>query len=70
MNSKKTAYRDSEPVINKQIPIDTMLLEFDPSDTKSLDFGDYVYDIEITFEDGSVDTFINNAALIIKPEVD
>jgi len=70
MNSKRTAYKDSEPLIDKQIPIDTMVLELSPSDTKNLEFGNYVYDIEITFADGTVDTFINNAILIIDPEVD
>lgn len=56
--------------INKKIPIATMVLTLDPADTKGLDFGDYVYDIEITFEDGTVDTFIQMADFKLLPEVE
>lgn len=70
MNSKQTDYRDLEPLLIKQIPYDTLILELQPADTKSLDFGTYVYDIQITFEDGTVDTFITEASLKITPEVD
>lgn len=69
MNSKKTAYKDTEPLIIKNIPIQTMILKLDPEDTKELDFDTYVYDIQITFEDGTVDTFITEAKFIITPEV-
>ena len=69
MNSTGTSYKDEEPVIIKNIPIDTMLLQLDPEDTKPLPFGDYVYDIEITFEDGTVDTFITTKKFTLTPEV-
>lgn len=69
MNAKKTSYKDEEPLILKDIPIDTLLLKLDPEDTKSLDFGDYVYDIEITFADGTVDTFITTKLFSLTPEV-
>lgn len=69
MNSKKTAYKDTEPLIVKNIPTDTLLLTLNPEDTKNLDFDTYVYDIEITFSDGSVDTFITQAIFKITPEV-
>lgn len=50
---------DTDVIINKQIPIDTLLLELLPSDTKTMTMGkDYVYDIEYTDSDGRVDTFI------------
>ena len=62
-------YNDVEPIIVKTIPTDTMTLRIDPADTKSLDFGEYVYDIEVTFSDGNVDTVINNAPLTLLPEV-
>ena len=65
-----TGYADSEPLIEKTIPNDTMILEIAPSDTKQLAFGDYVYDVELTYADGTVDTFINNALFKIVPEVD
>ena len=69
MNSKKTAYKELEPLIIKNIPTDTMLLTLNPEDTKNLDFDVYVYDIEITFADGTVDTFITQAIFKITPEV-
>ena len=69
-NESRTAYIDTEPLIEKTIPNDTLLLRLDPNDTKTLAFGDYVYDCEITFADGDVDTFINGATISILPEVD
>lgn len=70
MNSKQTEYKDVEPLILKQIPIDTRILELEPEDTKSLGFGTYVYDIQITFADGTVDTFITEALFKLTPEVE
>ena len=70
MNAKKTAYTDPEPLIKKAIPIETMVLRLDTEDTAPLLFGDYVYDIQITFVDGTVDTFIDNQPFILTPEVD
>lgn len=51
-------YSDNDPLILKDIPIATMILELQPQDTKPLGFGMYCYDIQITFEDGTVSTFI------------
>ena len=62
-------YTDPEPIILKTIPSDTMILELEPEDTKELAFDSYVYDIEITFEDGTVDTFITNSTFKITDEV-
>lgn len=62
-------YKDVDPLILKDIPIDDMILELEPSDTKSLSFGSYNYDIEITFADGTVDTFITAADFILTKEV-
>lgn len=69
MKSDRSDYKDQNPLINKTIPNETLTLTLVPSDTKTLAFGDYVYDIEITFEDGSVDTFIAEASFTIAPEV-
>ena len=69
MNAQKTAYVDAKPLIEKEIPNNTMILHLDPNDTKSLLFGDYVYDCEITFAGGNTDTFINNAPFTLLPEV-
>ena len=64
-----SAYIDPEPLILKSIPNDTLELRLNPEDTKGLGFGEYVYDIEITFANGNVDTFIANASFLLEPEV-
>ena len=54
----KEKYTDEEVTLEKQIPLDTMLLSINPADTKELPMGKtYVYDIELTDEAGHVDTF-------------
>lgn len=65
---KKTAF-DTTALITKVIPNDTLILHLDPADTKQLQTGKYVYDMEITFSDGDVDTFINQAEFTLVPEV-
>ena len=47
-----------EPLILKQIPINTLVLEIEPQDTASLKFGKYKYDIEFTDAAGHVSTII------------
>lgn len=64
----KTRYLDKEPLILKNIPIDTLILQLDSKDTTSLNFGKYDYDIEITMANGRVDTFIKDV-LYLEPEV-
>ena len=67
----KKKYSDEAPAIIKDIPWDTLELRLDPEDTKHLEQpGDYVYDIQITLNDGTVDTFIERAKLKITEEVD
>lgn len=66
MNAAKTEYTDNEPLISKVIPNDTLVLELEPSDTKSLGFGKYDYDVQITFADGVVDTFITDTLKLTK----
>lgn len=59
---KKTMGFDSEG---------NLLLELLPEETKKLDVGTYIYDIQLTRgADGSVDTFIDQAKLRITAEVD
>lgn len=68
LNSKGTEYKN--PVcLEKTIPNETMLLTIEPQDTAEFGFGEYVYDIQITFADGTVDTFITTATLMLTPEV-
>lgn len=67
----KQTYSDDSVLIEKNIPIDTLLLHLDPSDTKDLEQpSEYVFDVQITFNNGDVDTFIPNGRLIITQEVD
>lgn len=66
----KEKYTDTDVVLEKSIPLDTLLLAFNPADTKSLPMGkSYVYDIQLTDEAGHVDTFIEGKFTIGK-EVD
>lgn len=69
LNARGSDFREPDPLILKDIPIDTMVLRLDPEDTKSLAFGNYYYDIEITFANGIVDTFIPYSKFILAPEV-
>lgn len=70
MNVKGTEYADPLPVLRKTIPTDNLLLHIAPEDTKGLGFGNYKYDIEITFSNKDTVTFIEDADFILKPEVD
>lgn len=69
MTAGQTAFIDQTPLVVKTIPTDTLLLQMNPEDTDGLDFGSYKYDIELTFADGGVCTFIPNADLILTPDV-
>ena len=69
LNPCGTEYVDRQPLINKTIPNDTQVLSLAPADTKSLGFGMYEYDIEITYADGTVDTFITAAPFQLTKEV-
>lgn len=65
----KRQYGDLQPCIQKEVPTDTMELKLNPSDTAKLPFGTYIYDLEIEFEDGGVDTFVASGKLNILNEV-
>lgn len=55
----KARYNDDTHVLVKEIPVDTLQLIFIPEDTKDLPMKKtYVYDIELTDENGYVSTFI------------
>ena len=60
---------DTQVLIVKNIPIDTLILTLEPNDTKELDFGNYVYDIQLTTANGDIDTFITKASLTLTEEV-
>lgn len=54
----KSSYKSEDILIRKIIPHDTMLLRLEAEDTKDMEYGDYVWDLEITRKDGDVDTFL------------
>ena len=60
---------DRKVLIVKEVPLDTMILTLDPEDTKEMDFGEYVYDIQLTNSAGEVDTFIDKSIFILTEEV-
>lgn len=66
----KKDYSDETPILRKVLDNSDLKLTIQPSDTKELDFGNYVYDVELTKADGSVDTFICKARLVLSEEVD
>lgn len=65
----KESYDDTECLIEKVIPNDGLELHLEPSDTKDLEYGTYVWDAQITFANGDVNTFITKAKFKIKEEV-
>lgn len=51
-------------LIEKTIPNETLVLTLDPEDTDEVPYGSYNYDIELTYEDGSVDTFVSDKFIL------
>lgn len=68
----KSSYKDQRTILNVDIPIDTLRLRVESEDTKKFTARKepYVYDIQLTKEDGTVDTFIDCAQLYITDEVE
>lgn len=62
----KKSYKDATPLVVKQIPTDTMVLEIEPDDTKNLAFAKYDYDIELTDYLGHVSTPIVGTLTLTK----
>ena len=60
---------DSECVIIKEIGKD-LLLELSAEETEQLELAKYIYDIQITYADGSVDTFIAESTFQVTYEVE
>ena len=65
----KRDFDDKDPLVIRNIPTDTLKLILVPEDTKPLDFGKYWYDVELTKNDGTVDTFIGPERFYITEEV-
>ena len=69
----KKKYTDTTVALYKDIDIGAMLLTIEPEDTKDLQMGSikgrYVYDIELTQADGTVDTFIRGDLVLLEEVV-
>ena len=65
----KKSYKDETAIITKTIDHASLALEFDPSDTSSLAYGEYVFDVQLTYANGNVDTFIDKGKLVLTEEV-
>ncbi len=59
----------TEILIEKQIDIETLVLELVESDTETLAFGEYKYEIEVICNTGDHYTVIKNAPFIITEEL-
>lgn len=70
VKSYPAKHGSSVALIEKLLDNESLMLELTPEDTNDLKFGDYKYDIQITFVNGDVDTFIPKATLRITEEVD
>lgn len=68
----KRKYADRAPVLRKVIPVDTLRLRLESAETKKLRaaWAPYVYDIQLTKADGTVDTFIDRGKFIVTEEVE
>jgi len=66
--SAKKSYTDTRVAIEKDVPIDTMVFELTPEDTKLLKYGVYVFEFELTTAEGEVYTFIKGR-MTLTPEV-
>lgn len=66
----KVSYLDDALVLSKTIPHNDLFLTLNPEDTASLPQpSKYVYDITITFPDGTIDTIVPNGRLEILEKV-
>lgn len=65
--SVKKDISDEEILIQKEFHDNQIRLTHE--DTKNLDFGEYVYDVELQFQDGQRDTIIPPSKFIIMAEV-
>ena len=63
----KTGY---ELILNKVIDNTTLLWTIEAEDTADLSYGRYVYDLQITYTDGTVETFANKKTITLTEEVE
>ena len=56
---------DEAKAIEKEIPTDTLLLSLSPDDTANLTARQYSFDVQLTYANGDIDTFIDDGVLNI-----
>lgn len=66
---KKTYNSDEEYLIHKEFDLATMSLFLESTDTKTLAYGRYKYDIQMNLANGVVDTVVPRSELVILEEV-
>lgn len=67
----KQEYTDADPVLEKDVDLETMTLTIDPADTAGLPMPyAYVYDIQVSLASGEVYTPVSNGTLELLEEVD
>lgn len=71
---KKKLSDSFEVLLTKDVDTSTFRMKLDPEDTQNLDFGQYVYDVQLTTASGEVNTYIpsvgGTAILVVEKEVD
>ena len=65
---KRTPY-DRKPIIEKDIPTDSLLLALSADETKKLPFNEYMYDIRLLKANGIINTFITQGKFKVALEV-
>ena len=68
----KRRYSDKDVLLLKDIPTATMRLRLESEETRQLKpaWAPYVYDIQLTAADGTVDTFSDRGRFIVTEEVE
>lgn len=64
----KKRYEDTQPILIKNVDLDAMTFRIEHADTESLEFGEYVFDIELTRGE-DVYTVIPEGTLTLRKEV-
>ena len=66
--SRESDVDENNPILI-QLPLIDGRFHISPDDTESLDFGNYTYDVQITFANGMINTVIGPNVFRILPEV-
>lgn len=69
MSKKFEGQNGYELILEKEIPTDTLLWTITAEETKSLAYGSYNYDLQITYADGTVETFADKKTIKLTEEV-